>query len=65
MSHEEFMFDGWVYQLLDNKDVTSSYEVNDILKENLVIFMAKYRFSLDKLFVNNIKYLEYLIKLLP
>lgn len=65
MSHEEFMYNGWVFNLLENKDIARNYLVNEMLKENFVIFMAKYRFSLDKLFVNNIKYLECLVQLLP
>ena len=59
------MFNGWVFRLLENKDIARNYLVNEMLKENFVIFMAKYRFSRDRLFVNNIKYLECLIELLP
>ncbi len=59
------MYNGWVFRLLENKDIARNYLVNEMLKENFVIFMAKYRFSIDKLFVNNIKYLECLIQLLP
>ena len=65
MSHERYVYNGWIFRLLSNKDIANTYRVNEILKENLVIFMCKYRFSLDKLFVNNIQYIECLINLLP
>jgi hypothetical protein len=65
MSHESFMYNGWVYRLLEDKYIGNKFLIDETLRENLVLFMVKYRFSIDRFFAKNIKFIEYLLRLLP